>query len=404
MIRLFIPGKVYVTYYRLYLPFLWILALLMFSTPPAFATSGLPIRIGATVSLEGKYVEISEMIQSAYHLWVDQVNQQGGLLGRPVKLLLYNDKSQNSRAGDLYEKLIADDKVDLVLSPYGTPLTLAASEVTESHRYVMLACNASGRQIWQKGYRMVFGLYAQADRYFIGFLHLMAKYGLESLGIIFEKTPFNISVAEGAQEWSERFGLNIRYNQGFDDPEKELPVILKQVAAKGVDGLIFSGYPPECYAFIDLMKYSAYRPNALTFTIAPALPDFYEKTGGFGEGIFGPSQWEPDERIPFPGTAQFISDFQAFTGKKPAYHAGSAYSACQILEKAIKYVGTIDHEKIRSYISSLDTVTVIGRFKVDDTGKQIGHNPLLIQWQNGKKEIVYPARMQTSSPHFYDSK
>jgi branched-chain amino acid transport system substrate-binding protein len=105
-----------------------------------------PILIGATVSLEGKYFETSAMIQNGYKLWAAQINNQGGLLGRPVKLIFYNDKSQKSLVAPLYEKMILIDQVDLVLSPYGTPLTTLASKVTEKHEYVMLACTAAGKK------------------------------------------------------------------------------------------------------------------------------------------------------------------------------------------------------------------------------------------------------------------
>jgi branched-chain amino acid transport system substrate-binding protein len=264
----------------------------------------------------------------------------------------------------------------------------------------MLACAAGGGKICERGYQYIFGVYALADRYFIGLLDLMARNGLESLGVIFEKTSFNLSIAQGVHKWADRFGLKVVYYQGFKDPDKELPYFLEQISHKDVDGLIFSGYPPECYQFIELMKKANYRPKTLSFTIVPVHPDFAKKAGLFTEGIFGPSQWEPDERIPFPGTKKFINDFKTFTGRMPSYHAGSAYSSCQLLERAIKHTRSLNNKAIRDYISSLDTVTVIGRFKVDPSGKQVGHNPILIQWQNGEKEIVYPRKMQTASPRF----
>ncbi len=359
-----------------------------------------PILIGATVSLEGKYIETSAMIQNGYKLWVEQTNKRGGILGRPVELILYNDKSLESLVAPLYEKMIVEDRVDLVLSPYGTPLTKLASEVTEKHKYVMMACAAAGEQLWEREYKYLFGVYALADRYFIGFQDLLARNGFESLGIVYENTSFNISIANGVRKWADLFDLEIMYNSGFDDADKELSVILEKVMAKNVDGLIFSGYPPECYRFIDLMKKADYRPKALAFTIVPVHPDFYKRVGPFAENIFAPSQWEPDERIPFPGTKQFVADFKSFTGKIPSYHAASAYSACQILEKAIVEAQEIDHKKIKNYVSSFDTVTIMGRFKVDHTGRQVGHNPILVQWQNGKKEIVYPTKMATSKPQF----
>ena len=97
-----------------------------------------PIRIGATVSMEGKYTEPSLMIQNAFRLWVHEINQSGGLLNRKVELILYNDKSQEALAKASYQRLIESDKVDLVFSPYSTPLTLSALKITEPHKYVML--------------------------------------------------------------------------------------------------------------------------------------------------------------------------------------------------------------------------------------------------------------------------
>jgi branched-chain amino acid transport system substrate-binding protein len=151
---------------------------------------------------------------------------------------------------------------------------------------------------------------------------------------------------------------------------------------------------------LELMQAVGWRPKAIGITIAPIHPDFFRKAGPIAEGIFGPSQWEPDERIPFPGTINFIRDFQAAYNKLPSYHAGSAYASCQILERTITDLQEINHARIRDYISSLDTVTVIGRFKVDHQGRQVGHNPILVQWQDGRKEIVYPTKMQTSPPRF----
>lgn len=359
-----------------------------------------PVRIGVTLSLEGKYKDPSAMVLHGYRLWVEQTNQNGGLLGRPVQLILYDDKGREDLVAEYYEKMITQDHVDLVLSPYGTSLTMTASDVTESHGYVMLAATASGAQIWEKGYSAVFGVYAPAGRYFIGFSDLMARNGFKTIGLVFENSPFNLSLARGVRKWIKRFNISITHDMGFNDAQTEFPRILEQLLATPHDGLIFSGYPRECHQFIDLMKKTDYRPAAMAFTIAPVSPNFYQRIGPFAEGIFGPSQWEPDERIPFPGTRQFIDDFKRFTGGMPTYHAASAYSACQLLEKAVIQAREINHQKIRDYISSINTVTIMGRFKVDHTGLQVGHNPILIQWQNGKKQIVYPTDMRTSPPQF----
>jgi branched-chain amino acid transport system substrate-binding protein len=262
----------------------------------------------------------------------------------------------------------------------------------------MLACGASGEEIWSRGYRHVFGVYAPASRYFIGFLDLMGRHGLSSLAILHEQSSFNSSAAQGAREWAARFGLNISLSQAYQQGPTDLPRIIPEVIKRNPDGLILCAYPDDGYLLLDLLKKAGHRPKTLAMTIGPTFMDFGVRAGSMAEGVFAPSQWEPMARLPFPGTKEFIDKFTAKSGEAPQYHAAAAYAAAEVMAKAIVSVGSLNQEKIRVYIHGLDTVTVIGRFKVDQNGLQIGHNPLLIQWQQGKKEIVYPFSMRTTPP------
>ena len=360
-----------------------------------------PIKIGATISLEGPYQEPSLMIQKAYQMWAHEVNQQGGLLGRQVKLVLYNDKSQKARAKSLYTQLIEKDQVDLVLSPYGTPLTLTASEVSEQHNLLMLACAASGEVIWERDFQYIFGVYALANRYFIGLLDMMARQGIDNVALVYNQaSPFNVDVAAGSKKWARRFKISVLHEKPYQDGAKELAAIVSDLKKAEAGQIIVSAYPPDCYRILDLMRQLDYQPRVLGMTIAPIHPDFAKNAGPLADRVFGPSQWEPNERIPFPGTKEFVNAFNRFAGKIPSYHAGSAYAACQLMADAVRHTRSLDNRKLRNYIAALDTVTVIGRFKVDPAGKQIGHNPIIIQWQQGKKEIVWPYKMQTAPALF----
>ena len=369
--------------------------------PQSSGAEGPPaIRIGATVSLSGRLMEPSEMVRNAMRLWEKQVNARGGLLGRKVKLVLYDDKSRADLARSLYRKLVDQDKVDLVLSPYGTSLTLAASEVTESRKVVMVAGPAAGDPIWQRGYKYIFGVHAPAERYLIGFLDVIARQGLEKVAVIYEETPFNKATAAGAKEWAGRLGLKVVFFQAYRRGKQNFPRLLGECRATRPDALILCSYPQDSHALMAALAQIKYRPKALCETIGPAMPSFYELVGETATGVFGPSQWEPDTRIPFPGSKEFIKNFKAFNHKTPSYHAASAFAACQILERAVTHNQSLDQDKLRDYILSLETVTISGRFRVDGTGMQMGHDTLLIQWQNGKKEIVYPTVMQTAAPRF----
>ncbi len=373
--------------------------LVIFLAQTAWGQEIRPIRVGATVSLSGKLTEPSLMARDAMRLWEVQVNQRGGLLGRPVELVLYDDQSRPELVRELYGRLLEKDKVDLILSPYGTELTLAASEVSERDHFVMVT-GGSGDSIWQRGYRYIFGIHAPAKRYLIGCMDILARQGLETVAILFEESSFNISIAEGAREWAERLGLRVSYFKGYREGKEELPGILQKCLGTGPDGLILCSYPEDSYTVLERLKAANLRPKAICQTIAPCLPTFCRQAGDMAERVFSPAPWEPDARIPFPGSKEFIVSFTAFAKRPPSYHAASAYATCQIMERAVTQTRCLDQNKLREYILSLDTVTVLGRFRVDNSGMQVGHNPILIQWQDGKKEIVYPTSMQTAPPRF----
>ena|SRR6056297_1326356 len=374
--------------------------LIFLAVPILSADAQEPIKIGAGLSLSGKYEEPGNMIKKGYQVWAQETNRNGGLLGRPVELHIIDDRSSIGEARRIYRHLIEEEQVDLLLAPYGTPITLAVSEITESAGYVLVSGGASGTEIWDRGYKYVFGVYSTADRFFIGFIDLIARKGIQNVTILHEDNPFNNEAALGAVEWAEKMGVSVDQWVGYNPDITSPAQLLKGVSFSDDEALILCTYPEEGYAFLQALSTKEQQPSAICMTITPIHPLFSYKAGAMAEGVFGPSQWEPEERIPYPGTREFIRAFRNFTQMTPSYHAGSAYAAGQVLSRAIEATQGLDHSKLRDYITAMDTVTVIGRFKVDMYGKQIGHNTLLIQWQNGKKEVVYPLSMHTAKPRF----
>lgn len=322
-----------------------VVAMIWATSVPAFAAADNPVKIGLTISKSGVYREPSGMIHTAFKIWEQETNARGGLLNRPVRLIVYDDQSQTKLARRLYPQLIDKDRVDLVFSPYGTPLTLAASEVTEAHQYVMLACGASGEAIWSRGYKYIFGLYAPAKRYFIGFLDLIARHGLTSVAILSENTFFNLSCAEGVREWAPRFGLQVAMDRTYRKGE-ELKEIIQEIGEQRPDSLIVCSYMDDGYLFLRESAAASHRPKALCMAITLTYPDFGRRAGNLAEGVFGPSQWEPVSRMPFPGSREFIAKFQAATGQLPQYHAESAYAA-----KSLFFKGGLKTRLPKKYLS-----------------------------------------------------
>jgi branched-chain amino acid transport system substrate-binding protein len=359
-----------------------------------------PVRVGVSLSLTGAYAEPSRMMHRAYRLWEREVNAGGGLLGRPVLLKIVDDGSDPETAVRAYKEFLDEDQVDLVLSPYGTPITNAVAKITEERGCVLIAAAAAGTEIWEQGHSRLFGMYSQADRFFIGFLDLCARNGICSLSIVYEKNSFNREAANGAHLWAGRMGLSAIYLHGFDPERDDIEELWDRVEEKNSRALVLCSYPPAGHALLHAITAAADPPKAVAMTITPIDPSFNVRAGSAAEGVFAPSNWEPNERMPFPGSEKFISDFRDYSGRDPTYHAASAFSSCRILQEAVEMTGGFDHDEIRNYISILDTVTIFGRFKVDRSGKQIGHNTMTIQWQDGKKEIVYPPSVRTAEPRF----
>ena len=120
--------------------------------------------------------------------------------------------------------------------------------------------------------------------------------------------------------------------------------------------------------------------------------------GEAGEHVFSTSIWEPADSLAFPGARDFAKRFQERFGVAPSYHAATAYAAGQIFEAAIATAGSFDRVLVRKALTELDTSSVLGRFAVDQTGMQIKRFEMIVQWQRGRKEIVWPEDLRTAMP------
>ncbi len=171
-------------------------------------------------------------------------------------------------------------------------------------------------------------------------------------------------------------------------------------------------YFEDAVAITRQMKDLNVNPKMFGVTVGGDLPRFYETLGRTAEFVYGSSQWEPDlvtlragGLIPiarqYPGAAEFVeSHKRAFPGADLSYHTAGGYGGCQILVEATKRAGSLDGEKIREAILSMDLHTVFGAFKLDRDGFQIAHKTLTFQWQDGKKVIVWPDELAPGKPRF----
>ena len=358
------------------------------AAPPAAQQPAGPIRIGASLSLTGRYDRPAKEVQNGYELWAEGVNARGGIMGRQVQLVLYDDQSDPETSAKLYERLITEDQVDLIIGPYSSPVTLPASTVTEKYKYPMVASGASATDVWTRGYSYTFGIYTMAPFYMDGAVDIAAKNGYRTVAIMNENSAFAKDSMDGAMKKARELGLEVVFQEEYGRDVRDLSPVLIKIRALNPDILIGGTYGEDSTLIVRQLKDLNWAPKMIALTVGPALPDFYENLGVDAEYIFGSTQWEPG--IKGPGIPEFVAGYKAKFGYEPGYHAAGGFAAAQLLQQAVENARSFDNEKVRDALATLDATTIYGSYKVDGTGAQVAKPSYMVQWLKGDRKIVWP--------------
>lgn len=367
---------------------------------PAFAEEA--IRFGASISMTGDYTRWAAQGREGYLLCQKRLNEQGGLLGRRVELVLYDDRSESQTAVRLYEKLIVEDKVDGLLGPFSNPVTDAIANVTEKHRKVVVAPLAFTRDIWEKGRKYLFMVRSPSELYLEGLMDLAARNGLKTVALISQDTTFGRAVAKGTADLAKKKGLDVisreAYLKGKDGPIGKDPTdfsaILKRVKAANPDVLgVASDSFWEVVNMTSQMKELDVNIKMVGGTIGIAL-----SVGKPGDYLYGISQWETD--LPYPEAKEFVEASKKEFDRDPSPLSAAAYASCQLLAEAARRAGSLDTEKVRAQLVKLRTRTVFGDYAVDERGFQVGHKMVTYQWQGGRAVLVWPDDLAVGKPRF----
>lgn len=363
---------------------------------PCAATE--PLTIGASLALTGRFAGIADALHKGFTLWERDVNARNGILGRPVKIVIRDDRSDPERAAAIYRRLIVEEKVDFLFAPYSSLITKAVLPVAEQYDIPILIAGAAADTLWEQGYRNAIGIYTPASKFILGFMELMVLNDLDRIVIVHADDPFSVSLATHAQKWAARFALDVIDVMPFKKGLTDLAPMAREAKDKNAQVLLVCGHMNEAVNMTRALERIAWRPKALYASVGPALQRFYTRAGDASEGVFATSLWEP--RANYPGAKEFFRKFIDTYHESPGYHAGLAYAAGQVLEKAVNEAGSFERDRVRRALFSLDTMTIIGRFGVDKSGKQVRQHTFIIQWQNGQKELVWPDQLKTAEPIF----
>jgi branched-chain amino acid transport system substrate-binding protein len=370
--------------------------LVALAAPPAAGQA--PIRIGASLSLTGSYAKLGAYQREGYALCEQHLNDGGGLLGRPVAFVLYDDQSSPATGVRLYERLITEDRVDAVMGPYSSPITEAVAGVTEKYRKVMVSPLAATTSIFRKGRRYVFMVISPAEVYLEGLVDLAVRRGLATVAIVNEDTLFAKSAAAGAAELARRRGLRVVLHEAYPKGHADFSALLVKVKARRPDILAAATYFDDAVALARQMRELDVNPKMFGVTVGGDLPEFQAVLGPAAEFVYGASQWEPT--LSYPGQREFVETYKSRFRREPVYHAAAGYAGCQIYAEAVRRAGSLDAERVRAELLRMELRTAFGDFRVDADGYQVAHRMVLLQWQDGRRVVVWPDDLAAGAPRF----
>jgi branched-chain amino acid transport system substrate-binding protein len=357
------------------------------------------IKVGLTVSLSGDLAELGQQQLQGMQMWQEDVNSRGELLGRPVKLVHYDDRSDPATSARLYERLIKEDRVDLLLGPYSSDITLAASTVAEENGFPMLTVGAAAEAIWERGFKNVFGMDVPARAYMDTVIEMLKERAPLRVALVYvDDAVFTRDMAEGARRQAAAHGLQVVFDRGFAQQNEDFSSLVRGIREANPDVVIGAVYFSEALGLMREARQQGLSADLFALSVGPALSEFGDTLGPDAEGVAGPVPWMRYDRRPFG--FDFSYRYKQRYGANAGYHATFGYAAGQVLEAAVRLAGTLEHDEVRSQLAEMRFRSLLGNYRVDETGKQVGHKNFVLQWQDGRRRMVWPAELAEAALRF----
>ena len=361
-----------------------------------------PIVIGTSLPLTGEFSQPGTAAKEGYEVWVEMVNDAGGLLGRQVELVVKDDASnQNTIVAD-YNALISKDKVDLLLGTFSSLLNLPASAVAERNQMLYVEPAGGSPDMFNRGFKFLFfAQQATSDKQGKVFAEWVASLPEEER----PKTaayptlddPFAAPNVEGIRQILEPAGVETVYQETYAIDTKNFDTIVNAMKNAEPDLVVHGAQFEDGIGLTRSMLKAGFTPSMFYQTNAPSFGSQF--SDGIGpentEGVLYAVSHSPDAAT--PGNEEFVAKYEEMFGSgEVPEDAADGYAAAQVLQAAVEAVGSIDdQEALADWLHENEVDTILGPLSWDETGAPQGEF-LIGQWQDGKPEIVLPEDAATA--------
>lgn len=358
-----------------------------------------PVRIGGSLPLTGIYAETAKWIEKGYRVWAEEINAKGGLLGRPVELVIYDDASSVEKGVTLLEKAITVDKVDLLLGGY--PGTIAAAQMPVAEKYRMVYVSMGGHMpSFEKGYKYSFGgppLMGQwwYEGIFAWLETLPEKDKPKTAAMITMNNPIGMAVYSGPKERLAKLGIKILVDELYDLPLATADPLVAKVKAVNADIFLANGFFADGVLTVRSMKALGYNPRFFVQGVGSLIPGWVKELGPDGDYVMSGTAMH--RKLPFPGVAELDKlSRERFGVPAPDYFL-FGYCWLQTLQRGVEGAKNFDQTAIRDYLKTHEISTIGGKFKFDDRGlpEPYGYATQVLK---GEVELIWPKKVRTAEP------
>ncbi|WP_459556733.1 amino acid ABC transporter substrate-binding protein [Lacunimicrobium album] len=379
-----------------------------------------PLRIGYCLSLTGPIAGNSRSARLAHEIWRQDVNRRGGLLGRQVEFVCYDDRADAALVPSLYEQLMDEDRVDLVIGGYGTGSLAPALPmmIARNRFFVGLMGLGVNKTLNYPGYFAMIPTGPNPDRALTeGFFELASLQDpkLATVALLAADAEFSRNPIIGAKENAEAYGFQIVFERDYPLSTTDFAPLLDEIAAVSPDLLFICSYLSDSIAIVRSMDAWEYQPKMVGASmIGPQNASVKTALGPLLNGFVNYEYWLPTPGMMFPGVAELMERYQAeaaSAGVDPLgyYMVPQAYAQLQVLEQAVTATGGLNDAALIAYTRNATFETVLGEVKFGEHGEWAHPRVLQVQFQNiashdlsefktpGKQVVVAPSEFASGT-------
>lgn len=368
------------------------------------------IRFGAPLPQTGALAPEALKQQQGYDLWAEQVNKAGGINvgGKKMKVeIVYTDYQSNTpRAVQTAEKLITQEKVNFLFSPFGSGAAKAASTVSERYGVPTIASTASSTQVYDQGYKYLFGTFTPNDTLTTPLINIVKAKApnIKRVAILARNDLFPLALAQELEKTAKERGFEVVFFEKYAINTMDHSAALSQIKSQKPEWIFASGYINDLVLIRKQISDQKIEAPVVTMIAGPAYQEFIDASGAGAENISSASWWHPAARYEGKdifGTPQnYVKLFRAKYNDVPDYAQASASVSGALFQMAIEKAGSLDRKKVRDELAKLDVQTFWGPVKFGPTGQITSLEPPVFQIQNGAAVVVHPAAIKQADFKF----